>query len=264
VRVICEARTTDAFCMKQSSLVTRNKIERPDGSARQPEQEYMEVAAAFARTTYSSVYIIDYAKMSFEYVSENPLFLAGYSAAEVLAMGYDFYFRCVPGNEIRLLEQLNEAGFEFFEKLPLEDKKQYVISYDFHLINKQGKAALINHKLTPLALTDEGRLWKAICIVSLSHKQTAGNVTIYRQGSNAFWELDMHTNAWRKSARTPLTERETDVLRLYAQGYTITQIADKICVAPDTVKYYRRRIFENLGVSSISEALAHAVNSKLI
>jgi DNA-binding NarL/FixJ family response regulator len=54
------------------------------------------------------------------------------------------------------------------------------------------------------------------------------------------------------------------VLRLYAQGLTINQIAARIFVTPDTVKYYRRRIFERLEVSNIVEALSSAVNSKLI
>ncbi len=55
-----------------------------------------------------------------------------------------------------------------------------------------------------------------------------------------------------------------EILHLHAQGLTINQIAEKIFVSPDTVKYYRRRIFDRLNVSNIAEALAYAVNSKMI
>jgi DNA-binding CsgD family transcriptional regulator len=192
------------------------------------------------------------------------LFLCGHTAEEVLKMGYDFYFKNVPEEDLKLLDTINEAGFDFFEKLPVDEKKQYSISYDFHLVNRNGKKQLINHKLTPLFLNSEGKMWKAICIVSISHHQQAGNVTIYRHGTTDAWTLDTVTRAWRRSEKSKLTERETEVLRLCAQGLTINQIADKMFVAPDTVKYYRRKIFEHFEVSSIVEALAQAVNNKII
>lgn len=43
-----------------------------------------------------------------------------------------------------------------------------------------------------------------------------------------------------------------------------TKIADRICLSHDTVKKYRQRIFEKLGVRNISEAIAAAANNKLI
>lgn len=78
------------------------------------------------------------------------------------------------------------------------------------------------------------------------------------------FERQAYLNIWRRSDKPTLTERETEVLRLHAQGLTIIQIAKRLHVAPDTVKYYRRRIFERLNVSNMVEALSYAVNSKII
>ena len=44
---------------------------------------YLETIRAFSRITYKSIYVIDYRKKGFEYVSENPLFLCGHTAKEV-------------------------------------------------------------------------------------------------------------------------------------------------------------------------------------
>ncbi|WP_228458897.1 hypothetical protein [Chryseobacterium bernardetii] len=38
--------------------------------------EYLEAVKALARTTYQSLYVINYQTKGFEYVSENPLFYA--------------------------------------------------------------------------------------------------------------------------------------------------------------------------------------------
>ena len=247
-----------------SSLLTKNNVRKISEEDRLLQKDYLEAVKSFARLTYESVYVIDYEKMTFEYVSENPLFLSGYSAEEVLNLGYEFYFKNVPEDDLKLLHLINEAGFDFFEKLPGEEKKQYSITYDFHLRKKDGKLVLINHKLTPLFLTSEGKMWKSMCIVSISHHKNAGNICIYKQGSDEIWELDLASNLWRKSEKPKLTKREIEILQLHAQGLTINQIAEKIFVAPDTVKYYRRRIFERLGASNIVEALSYAVNSKMI
>ena len=53
------------------------------------DEAYNDIAAiiedidTFARTTYRSVYVIDYYKQNFLYVSENPLFLCGMDANEI-------------------------------------------------------------------------------------------------------------------------------------------------------------------------------------
>jgi DNA-binding CsgD family transcriptional regulator len=247
-----------------SSLLTKNRLGKISEEDRLRQQHYLDVVKSFARLTYESIYVIDYEKMAFEYVSENPLFLCGYSSEEVLDMSYDFYFKNVPENDLKLLNLINEAGFDFYKKLPGNAKKLYSITYDFNLVNKDGKHILINHKLTPLFLTSDDQLWKAMCIVSISHHKNAGNVCIHKQGTEETWELNIENNVWRKSEKPKLTKRETEILRLHAQGLTISQIAEKIFVSSDTVKYYRRRIFERLGVKNIVEALSYAVNNKII
>lgn len=243
-----------------STLLTTNRLGAVAGAG----QHYLDAVRAFARLSYESIYVIDYTDMSFEYVSENPLFLCGYTADEVLQLGYEFYFRQVPSADLELLTQINQAGFDFYANLPIAERTLYSISYDFHLVHKNGKSVLVNHKLTPLFLTAEGKMWKSMCVVSLSHKQSAGHVLIQKQGSNELWELSVSKKIWRKSVKPSLNEKELEILRLYAQGFSIDQIAERLYVVPDTVKYYRRKIFERLDVSNVADALSLAVSSKLI
>lgn len=61
-----------------------------------------------------------------------------------------------------------------------------------------------------------------------------------------------------------LTSGEKSVLSLSIQGYTMAEIAEKICLSPDTIKKYRQRIFDKLDVRNISEAIVAVTNNKLI
>jgi two-component system, NarL family, response regulator NreC len=55
-----------------------------------------------------------------------------------------------------------------------------------------------------------------------------------------------------------LSEREREVVRLIANGYTNPQIAEQLHVAERTVKTYRARAIEKLGFSSRAEITSYA------
>ena len=119
-------------------------------------------------------------------------------------------------------------------------------------------------QLTPIFITSEGKIWKALCVVSLSSHDVSGNVLLSKTGEDSFWELDLDLGVWNKIDKSRLTERELQTVRLHAQGLTIGQIADRMCIAVDTVKFHRRKLFDKLHVKNMGEALAYVKNNKLL
>ena len=124
----------------------RNTVHNISNDEQEQTANYLETIDAFARTTYKSIYVIDYQEKGFEYVSDNPLLLCGHTPQEVKEMGYAFYFKYVIESDLELLLTINRVGFDFYEKIPLAERKQYTISYDYHLKNQEGKKILINQK----------------------------------------------------------------------------------------------------------------------
>nr|BFF38260.1 hypothetical protein BACY1_00650 [Tenacibaculum mesophilum] len=179
-------------------------------------------------------------------------------------MGYLFYFNYVIPEDVELLLKANTVGFNFYEKIPLKERIYHSISYDFHLKNQEGKTFLINQKLTPIFLTDEGKIWKAICIISLSNEQNSGNIKIYKKGENKVFKYDLKNNFWKTEKEVELSNREKEILKFSVRGFTINEMAESMYVSPDTVKFHRRKLFEKLEVTNISEAIIYATNNKLI
>src|SRR3984893_302791 len=68
----------------------------------------------------------------------------------------------------------------------------------------------------------------------------------------------MATGDEARSRGVLLSEREREVVRLIANGYTNPQIAEQLHVAERTVKTYRARAIEKLGFSSRAEITAYA------
>jgi len=65
-------------------------------------------------------------------------------------------------------------------------------------------------------------------------------------------------------ASDTLTERETEVLRLLAQGQANKEIARSLGIGEATVKSHVGRILDKLGVQSRTQAALHAVRSGLV
>ncbi len=61
-----------------------------------------------------------------------------------------------------------------------------------------------------------------------------------------------------------LTEREEEVLRLTAEGYSNTEIAQRIYLSPKTVDTYRQRIMEKLGLHHRAELVRYALEHGLL
>ena len=190
-----------------------NKVDDVSKEDQKQAVNYLESIDAFARTTYKSLYVIDYQKKGFDYVSDNPLFLCGNTAEEVKKMGYAFYFKHVVESDLELLLKINTIGFEYYERVPVEERKNYTISYDFHLINKAGEKTLINHKMTPLFLTAEGKLWKAIAIISLSSENKSGNIRVTNNKDNKVFTYDLDGDFWKETEVVKLTSREKEILQ---------------------------------------------------
>ncbi len=62
--------------------------------------------------------------------------------------------------------------------------------------------------------------------------------------------------AYDEVVENPLTERESEVLRLVAEGKTTKEIAGELYLAPGTVRNYISTIFEKLDVGNRIEAIA--------
>ena len=76
-------------------------------------------------------------------------------------------------------------------------------------------------------------------------------------------------NALKSKSKTSeassiLSERETEVLKLVALGYTNQQIAEKLFISKHTVISHRKNITSKLGIKTVSGLTVYAVLNNLI
>lgn len=97
-------------------------------------------------------------------------------------------------------------------------------------------------------------------LINAIHAVHSGGIYIHPSMAQAILE------EFRPSRRTshvanpsnPLTDREAEVLRLAAWGYTSVEIAQRLSISPRTVEAHRSSIAEKLGITTRAELMRYA------
>lgn len=234
------------------------------------EGEYVKVdvcvamANAMARSTNSSLYMVDYQRKEFLYVSPNPLFLCGYSPEQVREKGYGFFLERVLPEDLERIYEINEAGFRFYYDQPVDKRRFFSIGYDFHIRASDDHRLLLHHEYTPVLLNDKGDIWLSLCTVSLSPFKEAGEVVIWDHTASGRYTYSFAGKRWKKSSDIVLTDREKAILQLSVKGLSNTEIGECLFIDASTVKYHKRRLFDKLNARHIGEAVGKATCMRLI
>lgn len=92
-----------------------------------------------------------------------------------------------------------------------------------------------------------------------------GNVYVHPSHARALVEgMLPHSPIEQAPARTALSDRETEVLRLVALGHTNQQVADALFLSVKTVETYRARVMDKLGLRSRAALVRYAMQAGLL
>jgi LuxR family transcriptional regulator, maltose regulon positive regulatory protein len=98
------------------------------------------------------------------------------------------------------------------------------------------------------------------------HRKSDQRLNAYRQKLLAAFPSTpgREARSENKNLIEPLSERELEVLRMIAAGYSNQEIAARLVVALSTVKTHINNIYGKLGVQSRTQAVAHAHTLNLL
>ncbi|MCB9309667.1 MAG: response regulator transcription factor [Lewinellaceae bacterium] len=74
----------------------------------------------------------------------------------------------------------------------------------------------------------------------------------------------MVVSSFQKTTSSVLSERETDVLTLMAQGNSYSKIASKLFISGNTVKFHIKNIYDKLHVNSKEDAISEAKKKRIL
>ena len=173
----------------------------------------------------------------------------------------------------------------------VQDVEPDVVILDLRMPNLDGLSALqamqqSNRKARVIVLTaseDKNEFFQAMKLgcSGIVLKQTAPELivkSIRKVHAGEIW-LDSHTTAavmrqfaqpgemiggpGKNRERSPLSQREREIVGLVAQGYKNKEMAEKMFISEQTVKNHLHNIFDKLGVSDRLELALYAIHKGL-
>src|SRR6185436_14612402 len=131
-----------------------------------------------------------------------------------------------------------------------EDKNQFVQAMKFGTCGIVLKQTATDLLIKSIRKVHAGEIW-------LDSHTTAA---VMRQSSSP---LDSAPLGSRDRERSPLSQREREIVVLVAQGFKNKEMAEKMFISEQTVKNHLHNIFDKLGVSDRLELALYAIHKNI-
>jgi DNA-binding NarL/FixJ family response regulator len=92
----------------------------------------------------------------------------------------------------------------------------------------------------------------------------AGRVYLCQAAANEMMESVRKARSGDIAVRNPLGDREGQVLRLIADGYSSKEIARNLHIAPSTVEVHRRNIMRKVGLHKVADLTRYAIRNQMV
>jgi DNA-binding CsgD family transcriptional regulator len=210
-------------------------------------------------------YVNDFTNATNIYVHPNVEIITGYPPEEFLDFGriYDFIH---PVDREFVYEFSKRTIFfarNYREEL-ISDPQQSLFSIDFRICHKSGHYVKVNRQATCLKTDKKGNMVFALLLFTdVSHLRKDDTYNIFWLGDtrNLFYFKDL-IKKYGKDYK--ISDREKDVLKLLAKGYSSRIIAKKLFISIHTVISHRKNLLHKTGTKNTVELVRFAFEKALL
>lgn len=219
----------------------------------------LEIVNAFERCVYQGICIVDFSINALLHISNNIADIFGVSKS---GEHEGLYIQDISEGELASFREVLEKAIVFMNNLPLCNRNNYTLLCNLNIrLRKISRSVSI--KMTPLFTNGSGLISIVLFVFSIPIRHERSYAIIKKYGDLSSY-FCLRSGKWIRCEEDPLSDAEREVIVLSAQGFTMAEIAEKLCKSIDTVKGYKRTIFKKLSIKNISEAITCVLNSKKI
>ncbi|MBR1792707.1 MAG: helix-turn-helix transcriptional regulator [Bacteroidales bacterium] len=248
-------------CFKQEHHSTMHSTTKTNAPAHQRNNippATLKIASTFAQMSQYGVYLLNIISKEVVYISDHPM-LRGIPPSP------DFFHLsdlALP-EENQQIRNVERACSTAFLQVPPADRHRLIFSFNTHVM-VHGHQVMVLHKVALTESNANEQPQIALGLFSPAVSDVLGEITIRIAKTQIAYRYDVQQNTWTKLPPIQLSNEERTMLYLNIQGHNIQSIANIMCKSVDTIKFYRRQVFQKLNKHNITEAIAHAVHYGLI
>lgn len=221
------------------------------------------VLPLFFEISYMSAYLIDLNERKFVYAHADSDFLLGTTPSKMLEMSVDEYYQqYYSANTLSFLKKVYQSSKLLFSNLSNEYQSEFRVVTNLMIQKSNNTAQFVQHRIIPIQIEPFSKIPRYLFIgVALSTnriKQSAiaicGNMP-----SQSRYKFNKETSEWNSIIPFRLTESEKILLALLYEGHDYKTIANLMLKSQESIKTYKRNLFDKMGVNSTTEAISFAI-----
>lgn len=199
--------------------------------------------------------LIDYSRKGYTYISDNCQEIVSYTKDEYIKGGLDFNDLIFhPEDRAIFYEQVFGDIRKFWSYIPAMEIPEYRFSFNHRYFRKDGSISQILQHGTYMEPQNHGvPILNLLVFTDIGDFKTDTSIvlTISRLIEGLGY-MKVFSKTYLPAKKTPLSARETEVLRLSHDGYSSKMIAEKLFISIQTVKNHKRNMMEKTLTSNIT------------
>ncbi len=204
----------------------------------------------------SAVYAVyDLHKSNYLLQSEEQKKIYGLAGSKGQNVDSAMHYGRIHPDDLAFVLETDNMVYEFFSKLPSEEKKNYKQVYDFRTRTVDGFYVRHMHQSVAFELDKNGRTWLSLVISHLlpdyrKNEKPQRRLINFKTGKQYLFNMED-----RENSREIISKREKEVLSLIGRGYDSINIAGKLNISVNTVNNHRQNILRKTRSDNTSQAL---------
>lgn len=213
-------------------------------------------------------YILNFQNIKMDYVHPGTRHLLGVEPEE---FSVEKLLKMLLPHEIVPMGKKENLVIDFlFNFLKPSQNQFYKIIYFIRLKDVEGSNRTILHQANALKVSDTGKVEHVLGIhTDVSHLNLVKNDKISfisLDGGPSYYNLDPEKGNFDPKNSCPtgafsklFTNRELEVIKLFAEGETAAQVGEKIFITENTVRTHRRKILKKSDCSNMTELVGRCL-----
>ena len=188
-------------------------------------------------------------EMNIEFASKEMKKILGYSPKEFtleLLMGI------IHPDDLPFFINFEATVTQFWKNLPPEKVMKYKSRYDYRVRKKDGSYIRVLQQIVTIQSDDEGAVLRTFVVhTDITHLKESNRMVlsfIGLEGEPSF--VDVQPVKKMVPYREILSKREKEILQLLAKNHKTREIAELLCISPNTVNTHRKNMLRKTGAGS--------------
>ncbi len=196
-------------------------------------------------------YILDYKNEEILYATKGSSLFSENRLDNIRKEGFRYFDEFMHKGDVEAIAPCNAMVLDYFYSLPINQRSNFsgYYTHDIRIWDKKGKMILMNQKVTILDLTNDGVIRLGLCVISYPTTDKPGNAYVKLNDNSAVLQYIPSTSTFVEVKTQRLTPKSMTLLKLASNGKTEAEIADKLGISIHTVKYHKKKIFAQIGVT---------------